>query len=171
MEPITALAPAEYQLYNQILDAVGGGQPFASACRDFGVSPASLLRKIAFFPALTARFQAERVAAAEEHFAKAIELADEVLAHPDSASAYKLAINTRQWAAEKLNPTAYGPRSESIITHKTAPSELTTREKLERFRNLAKHGPEQPLEVTASETGDPAYDSPSQDSELSELLR
>ena len=135
---IAGLSPADAHLAKTVLDLMGTGVPFADACKRMAVGPTWLLRRIAMFPLLTAQFQAARVAAAEEHFARTLGLADEVLEDPQASSAYKIAIDTHKWAAEKLNPTAYGPKSESVVTHRAAPAEMSTREKLERFRAEAK---------------------------------
>lgn len=138
-EAIIALSPADAHLARTVLDRMEEGEPYAAACKAMAVSPSWLMKRIALFPALTARFQAVRAAAAEMHFAKTVALGDEVLSvEASQVPAYKVAIETNKWAAEKLNPTAYGPKSESVVVHKTAPAELSTREKLERFRAHAK---------------------------------
>ena len=128
--------PEKGEIIEAVLADIADGMSAKGAVRKDGrISPAQFFAWVAADRELQERYSAACMQRGDAFFEDTLVIADNVPEDPAAVAKAKLQIDTRKWAAAKLNAKKYGDRS--TVDLNMNPMDMDTAELLQRFRQLS----------------------------------
>lgn len=129
------------ELANEICERIANGESLRSICKDeYMPAQSTVYAWVSEIRQFSEQYAHAREQQAHYFVDEMIEIADKVLADSAAVQKARLQIDTRKWAAAKLNKAAYGDGAEKIININASSKQVADLTDEELAAELAKHG-------------------------------
>lgn len=129
------------ELANEICERIANGESLIQICRDENMPSRETVRRWCDESSQFCGMYAHAREQQAHYFVdEMIEIADKVLEDSAAVQKARLQIDTRKWAAAKLNKAAYGDGAEKIININASSKQVADLTDDELAAELAKHG-------------------------------
>jgi len=105
------------ELIDAIMQGITEGKSLQDVAREYSFAIPTFYAWISIYPEIKERYNKARENRADHHFFRSIDLAEKAIVAPkEEIPGIKIALETHKWAAERLNPSSYGSKSQVETT-------------------------------------------------------
>ena len=106
-------APAIRKHFDDIVGAIGNGDPLKKICDELGLNASTVRKFILKDEDMSHQYDEARLMQADAHADRIMEAADKVLDGTLDPQAGRVAIDAMKWTSSRLKPQVYGDRVEA----------------------------------------------------------